>query len=159
MTWTTPAVIIAIALFGAIGGLINAFLSDNGFALPKQEITSGASLWRPGYLGNVFVSTVSALISWGLYGPYANHVLFPTDNTAPRLTFSVANMVGALLVGVAGSRWLTNEVDKSLMKAAVTAAATTPADSKKAAALVNATPIQTLNIAKGSTLPRLPDQP
>jgi fluoride ion exporter CrcB/FEX len=157
-------VILAITIAGAIGGLINAFLSDNGFVLPKQEVTSTGFLWRPGYLGNILVSTAAAIISWGLYGPYSTYVLIAgtseTAQSAVKLELSIANLVGALLVGVAGSRWLTSEVDKNLMKATVTAAVATAADPAKAASLVNATPSQALQIVKkNGSLPPLPDQP
>ncbi len=159
MPTTTAIIIFIIGLCGAVGGLANAFLSDNGFMLPKQEKTGDTCLWRPGYLGNVFVSTLSALVSWGLYGPFADQILLP-DTGQAAVSLSIAQLMGALLVGVAGARWLTNEVDKNLMKAAVSVATASPADKAKAAATATATPIETLRIVKDRTsLANLPDQP
>jgi len=159
MTTSTAVIISIIGVCGAVGGLANAFLSDNGFILPTQEKTGETCLWRPGYLGNVFVSTLSALISWGLYGPIANQILIP-DTGQAAVNLSIAHVMGALLTGVAGARWLTNEVDKNLMKAAVSVAAASPADQAKAAATAGATPIETLRIVKDRTsLANLPDQP
>jgi hypothetical protein len=56
--------------------------------------------------------------------------------------------VGAILVGVTGARWLTNEVDKKLLKAAASQAAgstPSPAASRQTAM---ASPASALHIAK-----------
>jgi hypothetical protein len=72
---TVPGValwIVAIILFvaGAVGGLINAFLSAEGFIISKMEtLDNGSRIWRPGFLGNVFVGIVTAFVLGALYGP------------------------------------------------------------------------------------------
>jgi hypothetical protein len=48
---------------GAIGGVVNALMSDNGFILPRAEEGEGFSVIRPGYLGNVLIGAVAAGIS------------------------------------------------------------------------------------------------
>ena len=135
--------LLAVFVAGAFGGVVNALLSDNGFLLPKFETTDGAGLLRPGFLGNILIGGVAAAISWGLYGPVGNVILLPWATQegadegsrddgeergpavgsaetadAPEVGLTLAGLVGALLVGVAGARWLTNEVDKSLLRAA-----------------------------------------
>jgi hypothetical protein len=44
---------------GAVGGVVNALMSDNGFVLPK----TAHGIIRPGYLGNVLIGAVAAGIS------------------------------------------------------------------------------------------------
>lgn len=49
---------------GAFGGLANAFISGEGLLLPHWE----KGIWCPGFLGNSFVGSMAAIVSWGLYG-------------------------------------------------------------------------------------------
>jgi hypothetical protein len=102
----------------AIGGVVNAFLTDNGFAFP----TKVKGVWCPGVLGNVLVGGVSAFISWALYGSGATVNLAAMTERA-QISFTFPALAGALVVGVAGSKWLTNEADKSLLKKSVMEAA------------------------------------
>ena len=119
-----------IALAGAVGGVVNALMTDNGFALPKSEPTStGTTVLRPGYLGNVLIGAVAAVVSWGLYGPFSAYFIAGTPqamatNASPdRVGLSLASLVGGVLIGVGGARWLSNEVDKNLLRAAAAQAA------------------------------------
>ena len=144
-------ILLIIFVAGAVGGIVNALLSDNGFILPKPEKTGGTGIIRPGFLGNALISGVAACISWGLYGPFAAVYIAggpkPTgDGSQAGLTLSA--LVGAVLVGVAGARWLTNEVDKNLLKAAASKAAASPADSEKSKQIAMATPAEALRIAQ-----------
>ena len=64
-------------------------------------------------------------------------------------SLSLSSFVGAILVGVAGAKWLTNEVDKNLLRAAAAKAASAPVpDANKAEQIALATPAQALNIAR-----------
>src|SRR2546423_1460047 len=95
---------------GAIGGVVNAVMTENGFVLPKQEKVDSGTILRPGFLGNLIIGGVAAGVSWGLYGPLANKVVFPPSLVATGDTgIALATLVGAVLVGVGGARWLTNE--------------------------------------------------
>lgn len=129
---------------GRYWGIINALSKDNGFILPKYEDASGNKIWRPGVIGNVLIGAVAALISWGLYGPFAEFIILPTPSTGePNL--AVAAFVGAILVGVAGAKWLSSEVDKKLLKAA--AATDTPSPDAPSA-IMAASPARALEIAQ-----------
>lgn len=140
--WT---LLFAISVAGALGGAANALLSDNGFLLPKKE----QGIFRPGYLGNMFISALAAVISWGLYGPFSHeNILGGTPKTDYTLT--LATLVGALLVGVAGARWLTNETDKLFLKKAASAAATGAPSKDASAKIMAATPSDALKIAQGT---------
>src|ERR1700681_1380428 len=109
--------VLLISLAGAFGGLINAFMSDNGFALPQRE----GSVWCPGFISNVLVGAFSAFAPWAFYGSGAGIELAQQINQTSRneLSLKASALAGAFLVGVAGAKWLTNEVDKRLLKESV----------------------------------------
>jgi O-antigen/teichoic acid export membrane protein len=141
-----------VFLAGAIGGVINALLTDNGFILPKYEDASGNKIWRPGVVGNVLIGAVAAVISWGLYGPFSDFIILPKPTTGDPSTggpnITVAAFVGAILVGVAGAKWLSNEVDKKLLKAAASAAAAGQPSAAAPAQMMAVSPANALRIAQ-----------
>jgi hypothetical protein len=144
--------LLIIFLAGAVGGVVNALISDNGFILPRTEQTGGNSIIRPGFLGNILIGGVAACVSWGLYGPFAAVSIVggptsPAGSAGAAAGLLLSSLVGAVLVGVGGARWLTNEVDKKLLRAAAGAAATTPSNSDLAAKMATATPAGALRMA------------
>jgi hypothetical protein len=109
--------LLFLIVFGAglVGGTFNALLSDNGFALPKYT----AGILRPGWLGNALTGGVAAAVSWCLYGPLAGvSIVAVTGSGATKGELTLSALGGAILVGIAGARWLSNEVDKTLLRAA-----------------------------------------
>ena len=139
-----------IILSGALGGVINALVSDNGFIKPREETLDNETIVRPGFAGNILLGATAAFISWGLYGAFSNAVVFGTANDAgtEEISVTISAIAGAILVGIGGARWLTNEVDKKLLrKAAVTAAASRPS-LIDAQMMEDATPAGAFNIAK-----------
>jgi hypothetical protein len=113
--WTCA---LFITLAGGIGGVINAFLTDNGFPLPRRE----SGIWCPGAISNVLIGAFAAFASWSFYGSGASvDLAHESERTVLSLNFSA--LAGALLVGVGGARWITNEVDKRLLKESVKVAA------------------------------------
>jgi len=140
---------------GSLGGVVNALMTDNGFLMPRKEKTNGATtILRPGYLGNVIIGGVAAVISWGLYGPLSAYLVMGTaealaSNThLDRVGLSLASLVGAALVGVGGARWLSSEVDKNMLRAAAANAAEGNASSSAAQQIAMAAPAQALNVAR-----------
>lgn len=134
---------------GIIGGLLNALISDNGFLWPKAiETTDQARIWRPGCLGNAFIGAVAAGISWGLYGPFATYYVLGSPPSASPLTqtfgLTLTSLVSAIVVGIGGARWLTNEVDKRLLRSAASLAASKADDAVRAAQIAAATPAAAL---------------
>jgi hypothetical protein len=114
--------ILWIAASGAVGGLVNALLTDNGFFMPKRETTKAGTIIRPGFITTTFVGAVAAVVSFLLYGSASSStVLGSNEPVHVQLTGAVIG--GAILIGIGGARWLTNEVDKSLLKAAAVEAA------------------------------------
>ena len=97
-----------------MGGVVNALLSDNGFALPRKE----PQVWCPGAISNILIGAFAAFSSWAFYGSGASVELADKDlRTVISLRFSA--LAGAFLVGVAGAKWITSEVDKRLLKESV----------------------------------------
>jgi hypothetical protein len=79
-------------------------------------------IFCPGFISNILIGGLSAFSSWSFYGSGAGlNVTAFTDAARISLTFSA--LAGAFLVGVAGSKWITNEVDKRLLKETVKEAA------------------------------------
>jgi hypothetical protein len=127
-------VVLIVCIAGALGGVVNALMTDNSFILPKKgknkkknenkdEDEDEAEIWRAGIVGNVIVSAVAGLISWGSTDPIAktNIVfrLFESGGTAPAENVSfltIGSLMTAILVGIAGARWLTSEIDKKIMQ-------------------------------------------
>lgn len=149
------SILTIICLAGAVGGLVNALLSENGFILPKQvpvNGSNGTAIWRPGYLGNILIGAVAAVVSWGLYGPFSSAYLFGsslTPNTEPKqFGLTLSAFVGAVLVGIGGAKWLSDEVDKRLLKAAASQAAKKEGSSDASRDISLSSPAGALNIAK-----------
>jgi hypothetical protein len=146
---------ILVTIFGAggVGGLVNALMTDNGFVFPKWEAADRTRILRPGWIGNVLISGIGASVSWGLYGPFAATIILGGDPqvASPTPSLGLSGLVGAVLVGIAGARWLTNEVDKNLLRAAGARAARTPSDNTLAAAFISATPAQLLTLTNKSS--------
>jgi hypothetical protein len=107
----THFAILLIVGFGMVGGFINAFLTDQGLALPKLDrLQNGQRILRPGFVGNVTVGGVTAIILAGLYSPLGAVEI--GTSTAPNLHLTIGSLAGALLSGIGGARLLTQEVEK-----------------------------------------------
>lgn len=140
--------VVAIFVAGVVGGIANAFLSDNGFVLPK----STGGIMQAGGLGNAFIGGVAAVVSWGLYGPFAGAPAL-ASTSPPGATFTVSALVGAILVGISGARWLSNETDKRLLRAAGIEAARQMPSEGIIAALTTASPEAAFQAASGAPEP------
>jgi hypothetical protein len=77
--------IIMLLIFGAgaIGGIVNAVVTDNGFILPKKVDTNdGMKTIRPGIIGNILISGIAGLLSMSAFGgrfgveTFINHPAF-----------------------------------------------------------------------------------
>ena len=134
--WTCA---LFITLAGGIGGVINAFLTDNGFPLPRRE----SGIWCPGAISHVLIGAFAAFASWSFYGSGASvDLAHESERTVLSLKFSA--LAGALLVGVGGARWITNEVDKRLLKESVKVAAQKTLSAQDCEQFVNAPARQVL---------------
>ena len=146
--WILFAIVCAA---GAVGGVVNALLTDNGFILPRPETTDIGRIMRPGFLGNILLGAIAAGISWGLYGPFAAALLFQFPSASappPPVGLSVSAFVGAVLVGIGGAKWLTNEVDKKLLRAAASQAVARQPNPAAAIQIATADPAEILRITR-----------
>jgi hypothetical protein len=136
----------AIVGAGAAGGLINALISDNGFLLPKKA----EGIVRPGFISNVIIGAAASFVTWGLYGPYAQEVLVGTESITDEQSvfLTLSAVTGAFVVGLGGSRFLTNEVDKKLLTLSASMAANSSSDSGAAASIATASPAEAVKIAE-----------
>ena len=90
-------IILLIAGFGALGGIVNSAISGE-FNYPRFD--PAAKVWRPGWIGNVLVGAVAALVVWGVYGPLASYDL--VTGRAIELHLTVAQLLTSLVVGLSG---------------------------------------------------------
>lgn len=105
---------LLITLAGGVGGVVNALLTDNGFVKPRFI----HNIWCPGAISNILIGAFSAFSSWAFYGSGAS-VELTQLNARNAISLRFSALAGAFLVGVAGARWLTNEVDKRLLRESV----------------------------------------
>jgi hypothetical protein len=105
------AVVLAVGIAGLLGGLINALLANEGLVQWRTEVLpDGSRIWRPGFVGNMIIGAVTALVLAGLYSPLGSVSL--GGASSPPVTLTIGALAGALLSGIGGARLLTNEVDK-----------------------------------------------
>lgn len=149
-------VIGLIAFAGAVGGIANAISTDNSFALPRPVKDGKVTVaWQAGIIGNIITAAVASLISWGLYGPSSALLLVgtpPAGTTPTAVSLTVATLATAILIGYGGARWLTNEVDKRILKATASAAASGDASKEKATQIANSSPAEGFRIATGRSV-------
>jgi len=107
---------LLILIAGAIGGLVNTFLSEGGFAAPFTFTDArGHTRWHPGTAGDVVVGAVAGIVFWGLYTPDPSF-------TSPA---TVRPVVGSLLAGLGGGRVLAGYLDRFLNEASLRRASNT----------------------------------
>ncbi len=127
-TTTAPtvwAILGCIAAAGMVGGFFNAMAVKPGTFLhmPSFRKAHSGDLVQLGFLSNMLLGGFAAVISWGLYGPLKDAVLVGTNPGALPANLTVTALVGAAVAGAGGTRVVTNEIDKRILKtAAVTAA-------------------------------------
>jgi hypothetical protein len=133
-----------ISLFGGLGGVVNALLSDNGFALPRKEF----GVWCPGAVSNILIGGFAAFSSWAFYGSGAS-VELADKSLRSVISLRFSALAGAFLVGVAGAKWITNEVDKRLLKETVKVAVeSNKLPKEKAEHITDGSPRQVLHDVK-----------
>ncbi len=101
------------------GGIINTLMNDGKFRLPQYN----GGVLCPGFIGNVLIGGFASVISWSLYGAGAGVDLARQAGERQAVSLTMGALAGAALVGFAGAKWLTSEVDQKLLRATVTASA------------------------------------
>jgi hypothetical protein len=105
--------ILFIAIAGFVGGLLNAFFAAEGFILWRVDtLPDGRTIWRPGFVGNVVVGGVTAIVLAALYSPLGAVRLGSTASRGATYDLALAQLAGAFLSGLGGARLLTQEVGR-----------------------------------------------
>jgi hypothetical protein len=124
---------------GGVGGVVNALLTDNGFVLPKKR----HSIWCPGFITNVLIGAFAAFASWAFYGAGAGIDLAQAaERTEISMRFSA--LAGAFMIGVVDAKWITNEVDKRILKESVKIAGIKKLSAKQCDKLVKGSALDVL---------------
>lgn len=119
-------ILLVVCITGAIGGVINAYFAYDGFVLPQTDKDDKYKIFRPGFLGNVIVGAVAAGVYWGFSSAVVDYVILSTAQTTgdkKPIELTIGALVSAAMAGIAGAKWLSNEVDKKLLRATASEAA------------------------------------
>jgi hypothetical protein len=139
--WVLMAGVMAT---GALGGLVNALNSDNGFIMWKKDQTSsGQKIVRPGVLANIGIGVTAALLVW-----FLNTDFDALDPAKPHLNLIAKSLGSGIIAGVGGARVITNAIDKQLLRAAASEAASAKSSPAAATQINTASPGQALEIAR-----------
>ena len=142
-------VILSICIVGAVGGLINALVTGNGSIARPEIDPENKTILRLGVIANVVIGAFAAFISWALYGPLSTTLItLPRPPEAAPIQLAVSSIGTAGLIGFAGARWLTAEVERTVLKTATSEALTKAANPQAAAQVQLATPSQALHIVR-----------
>jgi hypothetical protein len=109
-------IIVLVAVAGYVGGGINAVMSDNSFVWPSTDETKAI---KPGFIRNILVGMVAAVVSWGLYGSFADTCILGCEGQQVKVSLTITALLSAVLIGMVGARWLSAEADKKLLNKAV----------------------------------------
>jgi hypothetical protein len=132
--------LIAVAVCGGVGGFANVFIGDSGLHLPTME----QGIFRPGYIGVVFVGIVAAVGAW-----LATQTSALTGNMTPSppVTLRLSELSTAMIVGFGGARWFKSEGETTIFRRTAAVAASRTANKEAAAAIAVGTPTEALSAA------------
>ena len=93
---------------GCLGGLVNALISGE-LHLPRRD--HAANVYRRGWVGNVVVGGVAAVVFWGMYGRAADATIVG-GAVQIVVTLRMSELFGAIVTGIGGGRLLTSEASR-----------------------------------------------
>lgn len=141
---------LVVCALGGFGGALNAVLSDHTRLWPSMITLSpgGTRVVRIGVLGNIAAGAVVALVlSWAA--------------EAAGMRVQARSEIGVLLLGsctlfvaFVSARWITNEVDKAVLRKAVFKAASAPAAHPDTMGQLEYAPPDTLYVLVDRMMPR-----
>lgn len=132
--------LIVVAVCGALGGFANVFIGDSGLHLPTMD----QGVFRPGYIGVVFVGLIAAVGAWLAT---QGSVLVGGLTLSPPVTLRLSELSTAIVVGFGGARWFKSETETTIFRKTAAVAASKAADSDAAATIAAGSPIQALTAA------------
>ena len=101
------AVLVSIA--GALGGVASILMGAEGFTKPRRI----GDVWCPGSVSLILLGAFAAFASWAFYGSGAGVDL---ADTSTQVHLQLSALAGAFLIGVVGSKWISAETDKQLLR-------------------------------------------
>ncbi len=114
--------LIWVALAGATGGFLNAWVSDNRLLWPSRvEATPRIRIIRPGLAVNVGIGALASMTAARAFAGVASLT------TLAAVGDLILGLAAAAAIGVLAARWITNETDKRLLRVAVSKACAAPA--------------------------------
>jgi hypothetical protein len=102
-----------VAGLGMIGGLTNCLITG-AFKYPRKDLQD--RVWRPGWIANILVGAVAAVVVWCLYGPASSYDL--VKGGAIDFHLPVAQIASSILVGISGAKILTTMAQRQAERAA-----------------------------------------
>ena len=102
-----------VAVLGVIGGLTNCLITG-GFTYPSQD--PERKVWRPGWIANIVVGAVAAVVVWCFYGPASSYDL--VKGGVIDFHLPVAQIASSILVGISGAKILTTMAQRQAERAA-----------------------------------------
>ena len=100
-----------IFVFGGVGGFANCLLVGSDRFRPGYDAQRN---WLPGWSGSIVLGAIAAVVIWGVYGSSASYDLLGPEKFVPHLT--LAQLLTSLVVGMGGSRILTLETQKLILR-------------------------------------------
>jgi hypothetical protein len=129
--------VLWMAAAGGVGGLLNAAASHNLFLWPDRLLAEPPiRIVRPGLAANVLIGAAAAA---GVFEAYT----YGVSRVWPLGSLLLA-LVAALVVGALAARWMTNETDKRLLRAALIKACAAPAAHPDICHIVASAPTHTV---------------
>ncbi len=132
---TNPTALLGvIAAVGGLAGLVNSYFTNDGFVVPKATTKDGRFVLEPGFLGNLLIGAVAAVLTTASATLIQEQVVAPGEPSAsstpaeadppspqsagdaakpPRLTWGV--LVSAAVAGWAGARLVTGLRDRQAL--------------------------------------------
>ena len=99
---TIKGIIILVGFLGALGGILNCTISEE-FVLPRFDAENNR--WRPGWIGNVLIGALTAVIIACMYGPMAQYDVI--SNSGVPSSLKLSELMGAVVIGMGGGNILT----------------------------------------------------
>ena len=82
----------------------------------SPQTDTNRKVWKPGWIANIGIGAIAAVVVWCLYGPAASYDLVkggPIDFYLP-----LAQVASSILVGISGAKILTAMAQKQAERAA-----------------------------------------
>ena len=101
--------IAVVCGIGALGGLLNSVIAGE---LHWPRFDNRARVWRPGWVGHVLTGAGAAFVNWTLNGSTLDFFkITPAD-----LHFTGQQAGAALVIGIAGGRYLTGVGQRRILR-------------------------------------------